>query len=57
MRLNPAHPTTIFRVRMHDLKPGTTYYYTVGSMESNGMDDRTSSSVRKFTTPANPGGQ
>src|SRR5438445_6338441 len=27
IRLNPDHPTTIFRVRLDDLKPGTTYYY------------------------------
>src|SRR6202162_6285099 len=32
IRLNPDHPSTIFRVRMDDLKAGTTYYYTVDSM-------------------------
>jgi hypothetical protein len=52
IRLNPGHPETIFRVRMNGLRPGTTYYYTVGSMEANGTDDRTKSNVRKFTTPA-----
>jgi hypothetical protein len=53
IRLNPGHPTTLFRVRMQGLKPGTTYYYTVGSMEANGADDATKkSSVNKFTTPA-----
>src|SRR5437879_2368499 len=51
IRLNPDHPTTIFRVRLDDLKPGTTYYYRVGSMESNGTDDRTKSAVKQFTTP------
>jgi len=53
IRLNPDHPTTIFRVRMSDLKPGTTYYYTVASMGADGTDDKTmKSSVKKFTTPA-----
>jgi len=54
IRLNPGHPSTVFRVRMAGLKPGTTYYYTVGSMESNGKDDGTKSTVKKFTTPGNP---
>ena len=49
--LNPAHPTTTFRVRMNDLKPGTTYYYTVGSTESNGKDNGVKSTIKKFTTP------
>ena len=51
IRLNPSHPSTIFRVRMDDLKAGTTYYYTVGSMEANGTDDGTKSAVKQFTTP------
>jgi Purple acid Phosphatase, N-terminal domain len=51
IRLNPDHPSTIFRVRLDDLKPGTTYYYTVGSMESNGTDDGTKSTIKQFTTP------
>jgi hypothetical protein len=51
IRLNPDHPSTIFRVRLDDLKPGTTYYYTVGSIESNGTDDGTKSAIKLFTTP------
>ena len=51
IRLNPGHPSTIFRVRMDDLKPGTTYYYTVGSMGADGTDDGTKSMVKQFTTP------
>ena len=51
IRLNPDHPSTTFRVRLNDLKPGTTYYYAVGSMESNGTDDGTKSAVKRFTTP------
>jgi phosphodiesterase/alkaline phosphatase D-like protein len=52
IRLNPDHPSTIFRVRIDDLKPGTTYYYTVGSMGADGTDDRTRSTVKQFTTPS-----
>jgi len=54
IRLNPDHPSTIFRVRMGDLKPGTTYYYTVGSMGADGTDDKTKSTVKQFTTPGGP---
>ena len=50
IRLNPGHPHTVFRVRMEDLKPGTTYYYTVASMEAGGKDDGVKSSVKHFTT-------
>jgi hypothetical protein len=52
IRLNPDRPSTIFRVRLDDLKLGTTYYYTVGSMESNGTDDGTKSTIKPFTTPS-----
>ncbi len=52
LRLNHGHPYTVFRVRIEGLKPQTTYYYRVGSEESNGTSDRVKSSVRKFTTPA-----
>src|ERR1700731_1613814 len=34
IRLNPDHSSTVFRVRLDDLKPRTTYYYTVDSMEA-----------------------
>ena len=50
IRLNPDHASTIFRVRLDDLKPQTTYYYTVGSMEASGTDDGTTSPVKTFTT-------
>lgn len=51
IRLNPGHPHTVFRVRVYDLKPGTTYYYTVESMEANGVSDQVKSTVKRFTTP------
>ena len=54
IRLNPGHPSTLFRVRMDDLKPGTTYYYTVGSMGADGADDGTKSTLKQFTTPVEP---
>jgi hypothetical protein len=52
LRLNHGHRYTVFRVRIDDLPPQTTYYYRVSSEESNGESDRVSSSVYKFTTPA-----
>jgi Purple acid Phosphatase, N-terminal domain len=51
IRLNPGHSYTVFRVRMDDLKPRTTYYYTVDSMEANGKSDGVKSTVKQFTTP------
>jgi Purple acid Phosphatase, N-terminal domain len=50
IRLNPDNPQTIFRVRVDGLKPRTTYYYTVESMEANGVGDGVKSSVKQFTT-------
>src|SRR5690349_25071363 len=52
IRLNRAHPETIFRVRLVDLKPQTTYYYKVTSMGEDGESDGVESPVSKFTTPA-----
>ena len=50
IRLNPTHPDTVFRVRIDDLKPATTYYYKVDSMEANGTSDGIKSPVGHFTT-------
>jgi hypothetical protein len=52
IRLNRAHPETMFRVRISGLKPQTTYYYWVTSMGGNGTNDGVKSAVNKFTTPA-----
>ena len=52
IRLNRTHPETIFRVRMVDLKPQTTYYYKVSSMGEDGESDGVEGPVSKFTTPA-----
>ena len=54
IRLNPGHSETVFRVRVYDLKPRTTYYYTVDSMEANGTSDGVKSTVKSFTTPQSP---
>jgi hypothetical protein len=51
IRLNPDHSSTVFRVRLDDLKPRTTYYYTVDSTEATGKSDGVKSSVNHFTTP------
>jgi Purple acid Phosphatase, N-terminal domain len=51
IRLNPSHPETVFRVRMDSLKPKTTYYYTVESMEANGKSDGVKSTLNHFKTP------
>ena len=50
IRLNPSHSDTVFRVRIEGLQPGTTYYYTVDSMEANGTGDGVKSTVKHFTT-------
>ena len=48
-RLNQNHPNTVFRVRLEDIKAGTTYYYTVDSMEATGELDGVKSNVYHFT--------
>src|ERR1700692_3890893 len=50
IRLNPDHSSTVFRVRMDDLAPRTTYYYTVESIEVNGASDGVHSPVKRFIT-------
>ena len=51
IRLNQGHPDTIFRVRVMGLKPQTTYYYAVDSMQATGHSDGVKSPVKSFTTP------
>ena len=51
VRLNPGHSQTVFRVRMDDLKPKTTYYYRVDSMNPDGTSDGVKSPVKHFSTP------
>jgi phosphodiesterase/alkaline phosphatase D-like protein len=51
IRLNPNHSYTVFRVLVSGLKPQTTYYYVVDSMQGNGASDGVKSRVARFTTP------
>jgi phosphodiesterase/alkaline phosphatase D-like protein len=51
IRLNRNHSYTVFRVRVEGLQPGTTYYYTVHSIEADGTDDGLKSGVYRLTTP------
>jgi hypothetical protein len=52
IRLNRAHPETIFHVRVMGLQLQTTYYYKVTSMGGDGHADGVESSVQHFTTAA-----
>jgi phosphodiesterase/alkaline phosphatase D-like protein len=51
VRLNQNHASTVFRVRVDGLKPQTTYYYSVDSMQGNGKSDGVKSGVNHFTSP------
>jgi Purple acid Phosphatase, N-terminal domain len=51
IRLNRAHPETIFRVRLQRLEPQTTYYYKVTSEDSAGKSDGVEGPFSHFTTP------
>jgi hypothetical protein len=51
IRLNPDHSTTIFRVRLDDLKAQTTYYFKVDSKGANGEGDGVTSAIGHFRTP------
>jgi hypothetical protein len=49
IRLNRQHSYTVFRVRLPDIKPGTTYYYSVVSTNADGTPDNVKSGVYHFT--------
>lgn len=51
IRLNRNHCYTVFRVRLEDLKPGTTHYYSVDCTEADGTSDGVKSGVYRLTTP------
>ena len=53
-RINPSHSEMVFRVRLHDLEPGSTYYYQVLSEQATGAADPVISGLNQFTTrPSN----
>ena len=49
-RINPSHSDMVFRVRIHDLEPGTRYYYQALSEQATGTADPVISGVNEFTT-------
>jgi Purple acid Phosphatase, N-terminal domain len=49
IRLNRTHAETMFRVRVDDLAPQTTYYYTVTSMGVDGYKTSEISAGRLLT--------
>ncbi len=49
-RINPTRSDMVFRVRMNDLQPDTTYYYTVSSTQADGTADPVTSAVQQFKT-------
>jgi phosphodiesterase/alkaline phosphatase D-like protein len=51
IRLNQNHSYTVFRVRVDGLRPQTTYYYTVDSMQATGKSDGVNSNVYHFANP------
>jgi len=53
-RRNRNHADMTFRVLMQDLRPGTTYYYSVESVQATGNPDGARSGVSQFTTPQHP---
>jgi phosphodiesterase/alkaline phosphatase D-like protein len=53
-RRNRSHAEMTFRVLLQDLKPGTTYYYWVESVQANGNPDGVRSGVSQLTTPLGP---
>jgi phosphodiesterase/alkaline phosphatase D-like protein len=50
IRLNRGHSYTVFRVRVDGLKPKTTYYYKVDSLNASGTSDGVTSPVKTFMT-------
>jgi hypothetical protein len=50
IRLNPDHESTVFRVRLDDLRAGTTYYYRVDSVQASGESDGVTSALGHFST-------
>jgi hypothetical protein len=53
-RRNKSHAEMTFRVLLQDLKPGTTYFYWVESLQANGNSDGGRSGVSQFKTPDRP---
>jgi phosphodiesterase/alkaline phosphatase D-like protein len=54
-RWNKSLPNMVYRVRIDDLQPGTTYHYAVDSTRADGFAARLETPTRKFTTLARSG--
>jgi hypothetical protein len=50
IRLDSDHASTVFRVRLDNLKARTTYYFRVDSTQANGGADLVTSPLRHFST-------
>jgi hypothetical protein len=50
IRLNPDHASTVFRVRLDNLRARTIYYFRVDSTQASGAGDRVTSPLRYFST-------
>jgi phosphodiesterase/alkaline phosphatase D-like protein len=50
IRLNRTHSYTVFRVRVEGLRPKTTYYYKVDSVDARGASDGVISPINTFMT-------
>jgi phosphodiesterase/alkaline phosphatase D-like protein len=50
IRLNRSHSYTAFRVRIDNLRPKTTYYYKVDSVDARGASDGVTSALKTFIT-------
>ena len=55
IRVNRSHSETMWRVRIENLKPLTTYYCKVTSRAANGNTTGPESDLYQFTTPAEGG--
>ena len=53
-RFNLALPSMTFRVQMNRLKPGTTYYYRVESVDALDIAEGPESPISQFTTEQSP---
>jgi phosphodiesterase/alkaline phosphatase D-like protein len=53
-RWNKNLPYMIYRVRVDGLQPGTTFYYTVESVQADGTTASVKSPVNQFTTRQHP---
>jgi hypothetical protein len=53
-RWNPTLPSMIFRVQMNHLKPETTYYFRVESVDAFDVAEGSESPVNQFTTEQSP---